>query len=238
VPLISTIGGGSARGFGRILSGEASPVLTHLQLFYDFNNPASYSGSGSTVNDISGNGRNGSINGSPTFITSPTKGLDFNASAGNQDISFSNPVDFNANWTAEFWLTPVDFGGWDWIMNMSGYTPGVSLTVNASQPRWSYGTWFTEGVTGTRPTLTLGQHYQIVFQKSGSNGLTYVNGSQIGNTTPLSGSVSNSTCFISRGPANSDRNGGNIFIARIYNSALSAPNILQNFNANRGRFGI
>jgi len=215
-----------------------TPFLTNIQLYYDFNNLSSYSGSGSTVNDISGNGRNGSISGSPTFITSPSKGLDFNASAGNQHISFANPVDFNGNWTAEFWITPQNFGGWDWIMNMNGYNSAFSLTLHSLQPRWSYGAWFTEGVTGTRPTLNSGQHYQVVFQKSGSNGLTFVNGLQIGNTTPLSGSVSNTTCFISRGPAGSDRFDGNIFVARIYNSVLSASEVLQNFNVDKGRFGL
>jgi hypothetical protein len=32
--------------------------------------------------------------------------------------------------------------------------------------------------------------------------------------------------------------GGRIAVARIYNKALTAEEVIQNFNAQRGRFGI
>ena len=47
----------------------SAPVLTNLVLYYDPSNSSSYSGTGTTVNDLSGNGLNGAM--SNITFTSP-----------------------------------------------------------------------------------------------------------------------------------------------------------------------
>jgi hypothetical protein len=71
-PLLSTLGGGSARALG-LFSAKSdiviNPVTSGLQFSLDASNPASYPGSGSAVYDISGNGRHGVFNnGNVTWV--------------------------------------------------------------------------------------------------------------------------------------------------------------------------
>lgn len=85
-------------------------VSSDLVLYYDPANPASYSGSGSTLTDLSPNGLNGTIN-NATYNSSLNSGVfTFVGSAGNQFIMTPNLYSlFNAaTWptrcTIEMWI--------------------------------------------------------------------------------------------------------------------------------------
>lgn len=68
---------------------------------------------------------------------------------------------------------------------------------------------------------------------------TYQNGSLVASATAPSGSVSGTTSlFVGDNVGSNLRWQGEIPIVNIYNRALTAEEILQNFNALRGRFGI
>ena len=59
-------------------------------------------------------------------------------------------------------------------------------------------------------------------------------------TGSLSGNVNSGTAALNIGNRdNNDRHlDGDVGCARLYNRALSATEVLQNFNAQRGRFGV
>ena len=80
-------------GFNRKKVSAAGPTFSYPAgafAIYDFGNPASYSGTGATVYDVSGNSNNGTLFNSPTW--SSTNGGILNlASASSQYAAIDNP---------------------------------------------------------------------------------------------------------------------------------------------------
>jgi hypothetical protein len=89
-------------------------------------------------------------------------------------------------------------------------------------------------------TTTIGAWYNMNVVKTSTNFLLYVND----NPSPVLNFASsynntNTNFIIGKHPSNSSNYvNGNISNVSIYNRALSAAEILQNFNALRGRYGI
>jgi hypothetical protein len=98
-------------------------ILTTLpKLHYDTNNSSSYSGTGTKLTDLSGNGNDGTIMGSPSFTTLTVGGgvLVFN---GNQQYISTNYTPSNTNSISI------------WFYNTSNYTDinrGIFSTYNVS----------------------------------------------------------------------------------------------------------
>ena len=70
---------------------------------------------------------------------------------------------------------------------------------------------------------------------------TYVNGAQVGQQTGLTGTISTNATglFIGAyGPGTSYFLNGKIANSRVYNKALTAAEVQQNFNASKSRFGL
>ena len=104
-------------GFNRKIVSAAGPTFSYPAgafAIYDFGNPASYSGTGATVYDVSGNSNNGTLFNSPTW--SSTNGGILNlVEASSQYIKYSGQ--FDANFSA-VWVwkntdtTNQQYSGW------------------------------------------------------------------------------------------------------------------------------
>jgi hypothetical protein len=123
---------------------------------------------------------------------------------------------------------------------------------------WSYGfrtnaagaTYFeigngTTSVTSPSYNVSIGQWYQIVgvWTNVASNSIAlYINGVSQGSNSHSFASVKNSTNPLYLGSYNggefSQWLNGRMGITRLYNSALTLSQVLQNFNANRATYGI
>jgi hypothetical protein len=82
--------------------------------------------------------------------------------------------------------------------------------------------------------------YHVALTYNASNGVTraYVNGSDIGGITFTSGVTFNSIPYnIARTQAGVYFN-GSVPLTRVYNRALSADEVSQNFQSQRSRFGM
>ena len=101
-------------------------VLTGLSIFLDAGQTASYSGSGTAWNDISGNGNNGTLVNSPTF-TSAGAGSYFSfGSAGSQRTSFTYQTPQQTAATAftwNIWIYPTANSDSYVLMGYRGTTP-------------------------------------------------------------------------------------------------------------------
>jgi hypothetical protein len=89
-------------------------------------------------------------------------------------------------------------------------------------------------------TVPINTWCHIIMTYDGSLGYGYLNGSfitsgNIGSNSQTNG-VSLLSTFTSASP--SEVFAGRIAIARVYNRALSASEVLQNYNALRGRYGL
>jgi hypothetical protein len=122
------------------------------------------------------------------------------------------------------WQTWFDDGGGERILfgtssNAEQIYPDLSFAANLQVDTW----------------------YQLAYTMSGASGSTaigYVNGVQIGTGTYSSTPASGSGSLYILGDFGSEVTSCYCSIVRLHNRALSATEILQNFNANRGRFGI
>ena len=119
-----------------------------------------------------------------------------------------------------------------------------SSTTNA----YSFGQW-SVGTSGAQ--LNQGSWYQIAVSKIGNTATAYTNGQPTGVSSyslitinvPMSNNINLGSAYPV--PNNLGYNYGylgyaknSISIMRMYNRGLSADEIRQNFNANRGRYGL
>jgi len=210
------------------LSARASAISNGVLLMYlDAGNTASYSGTGTSWNDLSGNGRNGTIsNGSYNALDGGS--VVFNGTSTGVDYGLIAISDF----TCEVWVNlgstagGLAFGG-----GISGadnnqlqLSDGIGIALGDSQLS------VTPGTTGA---LTTGTWCQVVWARVGEAISIYKNGSFLASASSsaqlrISKIGTNGGGFLS----------GRISVARVYAGALSAAEISANFNALRGRYGI
>jgi hypothetical protein len=224
---------GNTRSTFRFDIGEPI-VIDGLVLLLDAGNPASYPGSGTTWSDLSGNGNNGTL----------VNGVGYNSDNGGSlvfdgvDDYVLTPVNIDAN--------PNTVSAWFNASSTSG-ARGIVLTDNGG---WDKGFEITNGVfnihvgnnlssTGVSALSNTWYFGTIIYTSISMS--FYINGTNVWNGG-APGGTSGSTVEIGRanfpGGAGSRFFIGNIAQVSIYNRALTASEIQQNFNAIRSRYGI
>lgn len=206
-------------------------VNNGLQIHLDAANLKSYPGSGTTWTDLSNNGRNATLNGTVTF--SSTNGGSLNMNATSDYITFSTITTSPPMTFSFFYKTSTISATLSSILNQSGdanfdmWRSGSSLyvyTTNTDASRTSI-TWTS--------ALVVEQWYHVTGVFSASGRFLYLNGVLVASDAKVSNSVT--TSGISTNGYNLDGDFANFM---IYNIALSAAEVLQNFEAMRGRYGI
>ena len=215
-------------------------VTDGLYFYVDFGNTKSYTNGASTVYDISSKRYSGSIVDSPTF-SSDNGGylhfdgtddfVDFKSNQGGPDMSLSTI-------TASAW---VNFDSASWVMG-NGHQFRIRLDAT------KVGFWIrelesgsTNEVQSSTSTMSTGEWGNIVGTYDGTNQKVYHNGVEVATATPGLGLLDEGQAGLHLARA---YNGANLFfdgklsVASIYNRALTAAEIKQNFNALRGRYGI
>lgn len=217
-------------------------VRNGLVLHLDAAQKTSYSGSGTTWNDLSVNRYNGTLVNSPTFSTEV--GGCFVFDGINQYVNFGDVLDMTTN----------DISGFAWtnIITLKNYTAFIDklssggnyrLHVNAAGTlyfgiRNSAGTY--QEVVPT-PKIVANQWYYIGFTHNITSklGIIYLNGQNIGSNTFTidRGNTGNELkiAYTSNNAVYSNIKQSSI---SLYNRELSANEVLQNFNTQRGRFSI
>lgn len=215
------------------LSHSPSIVMNGLVLALDAGNRKSYSGSGTTWNDLSGNGKNATAQNGVGYITSNGGGLTFD---GTDDHFIISQRETSSQFTYEAFLMPT---------NVSKDQMYAGTTSDAFYLRITGSKAFLSISAGSQRTLTHdttlqnNQVYHIVSIYNGVQLKIYVN------NVLTSGTVINATMSawgvdrIGRWRDADQRSFvGNIYCLRAYNRELSESEISQNFNALSGRFGI
>jgi hypothetical protein len=232
-------------------------VMPGLILNLDAGITQSYPGSGTTWTDINGLGpnNNGTLTNGPTFNTDGGgsivfDGVDDYVDCGNP--STLRPLIF----TSISWIYNTDSGGRQQGIfcsysesPVSGFfyqvwnTPHKIRYVLGANTSGGPGVGYTD-VTGSI-TININTWYQIVVTYDGITMKSYVNGTLDINTIPSTGfeyDVTNNKVIV--GGTYTRNSGvvslfkGNINNSIMYNRVLSATEILQNYNAQKGRFGL
>lgn len=215
-------------------------VTSGLVLSLDAGFVGSYPTTASNWYDISGNASNGTLTNGPTFD-----------SANSGSIMFDGVDDF-AQCTGSFTLTSATFVTWirrdgnqvsyaGILFSRGTNTTGMDFTTsNQLGYHWNDAAATYNWASGlTIPNLTWCMVAISVTSTSATGYLCQTSGiTTATNTTNHASSVLNAI-NIARDSGNATRVfKGNIAISQLYNRALSADEITQNFNALKGRFGV
>lgn len=216
-------------------------VRSGLVLYLDAANVKSYSGSGTTWTDLSGNARNASLFNSPTFNSSNNGYLAFDGTNDYATCASGNQWALGSSFSLEMWAYATgsiasNHRMWCTNNNISSLDAGIGIEQSI------YGKFFMHG--GDVYTVSSFPYNAWVLitavYNSGNLTLKFNNVVQ-----SLTGKVTgynitnNNTLFIGQfaGGGNYYFN-GRIPSFRIYNRALSDSEVSQNFNATRSRYGL
>jgi hypothetical protein len=227
-------------------------VTNGLVLYLDAGNRKSYPGAGTVWRDLSGNGNNGTLTNGPTFNSANGGGIVFDGV--NDYVRIPNAINFipSQNITILGWQYLVKrdstfimcsdglgnneiliYNGWDSLISRK---IGVAFNAPTGTSSWllsntepSLNTWMYIAVTRESNTVSLYINGQLETVNTQA-GLIIP-----GNTAPLLIGVD-----VDSGDEGSLGNwfNGNIPQILIYNRALSTTEILQNFNATKGRYDL
>jgi|LakMenE01Jun11ns_1017448.scaffolds.fasta_scaffold9652621_2 hypothetical protein len=210
-------------------------IQSGLVLSLDAGNIRSYPGSGTAWKDVSGRNNNGTLTNGPTYSTDNKGTIVFDYT--NDSIqSFSNPtLGTPSTFTLSAWVRSSNIAQDQNIFNAN---PPFFLRITSSTMRCCVytGSWiFVNGSI----TLSSNVWYNLVltydqsFVKGYVNSVLDVNSAKTG--SPVWGSL-NSIGFTTGGEDAPSVT--NIANAMIYNRALSASEVLQNYNMTKTRFGL
>jgi hypothetical protein len=222
--------------------GGPNIITNGLVLALDAANVKSYPGSGTVWNDLSGNNNSGSLTNGPTFSSTNGGSIIFD---GTNDYSTQLIALPNNNLTACVWIRNNDVSITQRIFaqgNFGSDSAGnnFSLQIFNSTVRGIIGSLGSGQFVGTGVSI-LSNTWTKVDLILGSGKLDlYINGviKQSDITSSTIGISSYIINIATRANNASEFFSGIITNLQIYNRALSASEILQNYNAVRSRFGL
>jgi hypothetical protein len=232
--------------------GDGTPriVTNGLVLNLDVGRQNSYNG-GTTWTDLSGRGNTGALVNTPTY--SSANGGSFNFNGTNTYITLGTPTSLNitSSITVSSWVNVTSFPtsgnvgtiyekGFDGIYEQTFFRFTISTL--------SFGLYSTSGNITYSADYTFGSSiltnnwYNVVGQYDGTALKIYLNGNLVSqfsyNLSLFSSSspVSIGAAFISSSYQRFFN--GKISTTQVYNRALSAAEISQNYNALKSRYGL
>jgi hypothetical protein len=191
---------------------------------------------------VGSGGNNGTLTNGPTFSSANGGSIVFDGVDDYIDLGNTNISIGTGDMSVSIWVKPTGFFGINAFFysigsNQSGFyglgcrsngqpffatTPGGAIMVQGSVGAVQSNTWCN--VVGTRINGTI---------------RLYFNGSETGSSTTSSGTFNTSNAKIgTNADASSEKLQGNCSILSIYTSGLTASQVLQNYNAQKSRFGL
>ena len=227
----------TGRGLGIVTDG--------LVLCLDAANKDSYPGSGTTWSDLSGNSNNATL----VNATFSNNAIQFDGT--NDYLSFdSNSTRTNLGissyFTFDVWINAESHGdqfGWPGYAPYWGYTVRTALTDSDTKLiahlryQDNAGVWQDSYNSSSLNKGDIGQWVNFVI--TFDNGLVthYVNSNK-GTSTTLALTGQNPTQNLSYGIVGWFYYNGKFSNGKMYNRALTATEIQQNYNATKSRFGL
>jgi hypothetical protein len=214
-------------------------VTDGLVLYLDAANPNSYVSGSTTWRDISRGGNNGTLVNGPTFN-----------SANGGSIVFDGTNDYT---TLSSYPVPDNFSYSIWVKNNGGGR-AIVMSNGANYLDINFGSTimfsliFSNGsggfvqnlitsAFGVIASLGVWAHYSFTYNRQQAK--LYLNGSEVASSNYTLAPYNLTTSFtIGQYDGGSFNLNGNISIVQLYNRALSATEVRQNYNATKTRFGL
>lgn len=219
-------------GYGKI-------VTDGLILVLDAADKNSYPGSGTTWNDLSKNKNNGTLINSPTY-NSANNGIFI--LDGTDDYITMDSTPYLPEFTVDVWFQIAQNKNYNSLFQI-GLDGGENVEILFfSDGRFHAPINFTTGRFGTDFSNFISNTnvwYHISYSYKSSEGRrVYRNGTFFGSDSEnrTIATPSSNSFFIGGEPSTSRYTNGKLGIVHVYNRALSAQEVLQNYNAQKTRF--
>ena len=221
------------------------PVIqSGLVAWYDIANPSSYPGSGPDLYDLTTNNNDILLSGGTYY-----------SALGGGSLSFDGAGDYGVDGNdSSLWLTTgITIEA---FIYPTGYTNNPNILTKRTNEAYRL-RLDTSGELefiannaaiqyNATSALTPSQWVQVVVTHGPSGGTMYYNGNVVGTTgsgisspfATLNSNLSNLLLGLYSLTAGGEFFIGNMGIVRLYNRALSGSEVLSNFNADKGRFGL
>ena len=236
---MSGFGGGVASLMMKTAAGGGGIVTNNLVLHLDAGNSSSYSGSGTTWTDLSGQSNNGTLVGGTGYSSDDGGVLVFD---GTDDyvVTGSDMFNANADFTVSIWL----------FMDDNSVQRAFIADVDNSQSlflRYNNGIQVVNSNTAvlgsfSSSTLLTNTWYNITLTRSSNTYTLYVNGNSVSSLYGISQNFTHRPTTIgannnnSPPPAYKNAFDGKIAQVFAYNTALSDSDVQQNFDATKSRY--
>jgi hypothetical protein len=220
-------------------------VTSGLVLYLDGANRESYSGSGSTWTDLSGNGSNSTLVNSPTYNGSNLGYLTFNGTTQYASVPHNSRLNNGSAITVEAWAYSTT-----WSTQTYPFLVGKGLNEewsifysSADAGQIGKFCWRIGLTNNTYSTTTAANNrwYHLVGVMSSSGQFIYVNGALEAGAASAAIPAGSSRALLigaASNPTISNYMNGLISSVKVYNRALSSAEVSQNFNSLRGRYGV
>jgi hypothetical protein len=227
------------------MSGKIGPDINEngLILHLDAANNKSYTGSGTTWTDLSGNGNNGTLTNGPTFNAANMGSIVFDGT--NDYIYRSSLNNFNSStYTILLWAKFVSVSAYSILFSLGRSPSDADSEAQLQQSNsrlqyWDYNGSIAFNYIQSAGTLSPNIYQYLGFTKNSTNGTFYIDGYSSGTgTAGFNASISTNDFVIGADIRDSLAYiNGNIPQFLIYNRVLTASEVLQNYNATKSRFG-
>jgi hypothetical protein len=215
-------------------------VSSGLVLCLDAANKVSYPGSGTVWRDLSGNNNTGTLTNGPTFSGGNQGSIVFDGTNDYVDVG-NKTIPLNSGFTVDTWIKLNSNNRQQGFFGINLYPSYITDFWMSTDNRMR----FEFGISAISPpnvysyqAFNTTSWYNVVGTVTNSLISLYINGI-FENSTGISYTITQISGDISIGSYNASAyySSANISSNKIYNRTLSAAEVLQNYNATKGRFG-
>lgn len=226
------------------LQHSPSIVTSGLVLCVDAGNPRSYPLSGTVWADVSITGNNGTLTNGPTFTSNGTSSYFTFDGVNDYWVSPTSTVFDTQTLTMDTWVYPINVTHNGFLFEKGSVNTQYSYFFNSD------GTFYfrtiglsTQDLTFTASSfITANVWNNVVATYDGAGRKrVFVNGTMVAEQSGLTGTIptGQTNQYIGAyGPGVSYYLNGRIGCSKVYNIALTASQVAQNFDALRRRYGI
>ena len=207
-------------------------VTDGLVLCLDAADLKSYPGTGTTWKDRSGNVNNGTLINSPTFSNGM---IVFDGADEYVNVTDSSTLDGFSSVTFEAWVNPDNTAGYRRIYDKN-YNNTYNFSISNSSKFYIY---INGSYSMSSATVDNGQWNHIVATYDNTSAIFYKNGIAVTTNSFSHGTVGSNSDDLRIGTnynSNTSKFYGDIGSCKIYDKALTAAEVLQNYNALKSRF--
>ena len=223
----------------KTVAGGPNITTNGLVLCLDAADPLSYPGSGTTWRDLSGNGKNGTLQNGPTFDSANGGSIVFDGT--NDFISLPQSL-LPDNFTYSIWAIRDGTGnqGTRGIVISNGTTyidVGSNNRILFSLILSGGSQNLIQSANGVVASVGVWAHYIATYNRQQAK--LYYNGVEVGSSNYTLSPINDFNTFRVGGYAGGSYNlNGKISNVQYYDRALSASEVQQNYNATKTRFGL